>query len=199
MIKDFQTSIKQRRSYYGIGKDVKIENKQIENLIRDAVLHTPSAFNSQTSRVVVLFGKNHTKLWSIVKETLKKIVPPKAFPKTEEKINSFDSGYGTVLYFEEGNIVKSLQEQFPTYKDNFPKWSEQSNGMLQFVIWNLLEIEGLGASLQHYNPLIDEEVKKEWNIPDSWNLIAQMPFGSITENPGQKEFLPIEDRVRIFE
>ncbi|NFV72581.1 nitroreductase, partial [Clostridium botulinum] len=36
---------------------------------------------------------------------------------------------------------------------------------------------GFGASLQHYNELIEEDVKKEWNIPNNWKLIAQMPFG----------------------
>ncbi len=44
--------------------------------------------------------------------------------------------------------------------------------MLQFVIWTLLEIEGFGATLQQYNPLIDDEVKKEWNVPEIWEIIA---------------------------
>ena len=30
--------------------------------------------------------------------------------------------------------------------------------MLQLVVWTALEAEGLGATLQHYNPLIDDEV-----------------------------------------
>lgn len=49
--------------------------------------------------------------------------------------------------------------------------------MLQLFVWTALENEGLDASLQHYNPIIDEEVKKQWNIPESWKLIVQMPFG----------------------
>lgn len=70
--------------------------------------------------------------------------------------------------------------------------------MLQYVIWTALELEGLGASLQHYNPLIDEEVKKEWQIPSNWKLIAQMPFGKPTAEAGAKEFQPLEDRVKVF-
>lgn len=110
----------------------------------------------------------------------------------------FRSGYGTILFFEDDAVIKSLQEQFELYKDNFPIWSQQSSGMLQFAIWTALELEGLGASLQHYNPLIDEAVKAEWNIPESWRLIAQMPFGNPTAEPGEKDFQPIEERVKVF-
>ena len=56
---------------------------------------------------------------------------------------------------------------FPLYKDNFPIWSLQANGMLEFAVWTSLEAEGLGASLQHYNPLVDDGVKKAWSLPES--------------------------------
>ena len=36
--------------------------------------YTPSAFNSQTARLVVLFGEAHNKLWDITTETLRKVV-----------------------------------------------------------------------------------------------------------------------------
>ncbi|MNU09462.1 hypothetical protein D3C72_2560420 [compost metagenome] len=65
-------------------------------------------------------------------------------------------------------------------------------------MWTALEEEGLGASLQHYNPLIDEHVKNEWKLPENWKLIAQMPFGAPTFEPGDKEFQPIEERVKSF-
>ena len=68
--------------------------------------------------------------------------------------------------------------------------------MLQYVIWSSLAIEGYGASLQHYNEIIEADVKKEWTIPENWKLIAQMPFGKQTADPGEKEFLPIEGRIR---
>lgn len=113
-------------------------------------------------------------------------------------MDSFKSGYGTVLFFEDEAEVKSLQKQFPLYAGNFPILSNQASWMHQLVIWAALESEGLGASLQHYNPLIDEEVKKEWNIPSNWKLIAQMPFGNPTLQPGEKKFQPIENRVKFY-
>ena len=173
-------------------------SEELMTLIKDAVKHTPSAFNSQGARVVVLFGVHHNKLWDITKEALRKIVPDDKFSATEEKINSFRSGYGTVVFFEDISVVESLQKQFSLYKDNFPVWSQQSSGMHQYVIWTALEIEGFGVSLQHYNELIEAEVKKEWSIPGNWKLIAQMPFGKPTAQPDEKQFQPLEERIKVF-
>ena len=57
-------------------------------------------------------------------------------------------------------------------KNNFPIWSQLANGMHQFVIWTGLEIEGFGVYLQHFNELIENDVKEEWGIPESWRLIG---------------------------
>ncbi|SFM09109.1 hypothetical protein SAMN03159341_11645 [Paenibacillus sp. 1_12] len=43
-----------------------------------------------------------------------------------------------------------------TYQ-GLPVWAQYTNATHQFVIWTALESEGLDTSLQHYNPLIDEE------------------------------------------
>lgn len=198
MQKNFYIAIKERRSFYGINKETTISDNRIEEIINESVKYAPSAFNSQSARVVLLLGKNHDKLWDITKETLRKIVPADKFSATEEKINFFKSGYGTVLFFEDDNVVKSLQAKYYTYKDNFPIWSQQSNGMLQYIIWTALENEGLGASIQHYNPIINDEVAKTWNIPNNWQLISQMPFGKPTATPDEKSFQPLSERIKIF-
>ena len=198
MSKNFYEALKERRSIYAISKETTVSNERIQEVINEAVLHTPSAFNSQSARVVVLFGENHNKLWDITEASLKKIVPEENFAPTKEKIDSFRNGYASVLFFEDQNVVKNLQEQFSLYKDNFPVWSQQSSGMRQYVIWTSLAVEGLGASLQHYNELIEEDVAKEWNIPSGWKLVAQMPFGKPVAGAGEKEFLPLDERVKTY-
>ncbi|WP_047152972.1 nitroreductase family protein [Aneurinibacillus tyrosinisolvens] len=198
MAKDFRTAVEGRRTIYGLNKETVLSDERIQEIVNHAVKYTPSAFNSQSARVVVLLGEQHDKLWDITKETLRKIVPEEQFAPTEERMNAFRSGYGTILFFEDSSVVENLQRDFALYKDNFPVWSQQSSGMLQYVVWTSLEIEGFGASLQHYNPLIDDEVKKEWNVPAEWKLIAQMPFGKPTAPAGEKAFQPLEDRVKVF-
>ena len=191
----FLNQIKQRRTIYAIGKKVVLTVDQIEEIIKEAVRHSPSAFNSQTSRVVTLYGESHAQFWNIVRETLKKMVPEAAFESTNTKIKSFEAGFGTALFFEDQDTVKSLQEQFALYAEHFPIWSEHSTGIAQFSVWNALAEQKIGASLQHYNPIIDEEVAKAFNIPASWKLRGQLVFGSIEASAGEKAF--IDDAIRF--
>jgi uncharacterized protein len=198
MSNHFNHALENRRSIYAISKESPISQREIQDIVEHAVTYVPSAFNSQSARVVVLFDEHHDKLWDITRETLRKIVPEAGFASTDEKMNAFQSGYGTVLFFEDQAVVEGLQKQFDLYKDNFPVWSLQSSGMLQFTVWVALEDAGLGASLQHYNPLIDEAVKSQWSIPDNWKLLAQMPFGKPLASAPEKDFAPLDSRVKVF-
>ncbi|WP_110928518.1 nitroreductase family protein [Bacillus massiliglaciei] len=194
----FLSALKERRSIYAISSEIEVSEDRIQEIVEEAVKYTPSAFNSQSARAVVLFGGQHNKLWSITTEALRKVVPADSFSSTQEKMDMFNAGSGTVLFFEDQTVVEGLQKQFELYADNFPIWSQQSSGMVQLAVWTALESEGLGATLQHYNPLIDEDVKAEWGIPDSWKLIAQMPFGKPAAPAGEKDFQPIEERVKVY-
>ena len=199
MESNFFDAVKRRRTRYALSKDSVISEERIREIVSEAVKHSPSAFNSQRARVVVLFGEQHDRLWDIVKAELKKIMPPEGFGATEEKINgAFRSGYGTVMFFEDQSVVEGLQKQFPLYKDAFPVFSLNSAGMLQYVVWTALAEQGIGASLQHYNPVIDEAVRVAWDLPTSWKLSAQMPFGKPIADPVEKTFQPIESRVKVF-
>lgn len=52
--------------------------------------------------------------------------------------------------------------------------------------------------MQHYNPLIDSSVAKQWNLPTEWRLVAQLVFGSPETEPSEKAQKPVEERVKIF-
>lgn len=199
MERNLKEALKHRRSYYAIANQSTLPDDEIEEILDLAALHTPSAFNSQSTRMVLLLKEHHKKLWEIVLETLKKIVPEAAFATTETKINkSFAAGYGTVLFFEDRTIIEGMQKAFPLYHEKFPIWSQQTSAMHQLSVWTMLEDAGFGASLQHYNPVIDEQVAATWKLPENWELMAQMPFGLPLEPPGKKEFKPLSDRVRVF-
>lgn len=189
--------LKKRRTQYALGRNVNVDKDALNHLIQEAIKHTPSSFNSQSSRAVILFGEQSVKFWALAKEALAKVVPAEAFTQTAAKLDSFAAGAGTVLFYEDQNVVKGLQEKFALYADNFPAWSEQSGGMAQFAVWMALTDAGIGASLQHYNPLVDEAARATWNVPASWKLRAQMPFGSHEGGFGEKAFMDDSQRFIV--
>ena len=188
----------QRRSIYNLGKDVKVSKQEVINLVENAVKYCPTAFNSQSARVAILFDEEYQKFWDMVENKLKSISDSKDFSKIKNKTDGFRQGVGTILFFEDDDVIKDLQNKYPLYKDNFEVWANQANGMLQYMVWTALSENNIGASLQHYNPLIDGEVLQTWNLPNNWSLIAQMPFGSIVKPADEKTFEPIEKRIKVL-
>ncbi|WP_312266415.1 nitroreductase family protein [Neisseria sp.] len=186
-----------RRSIYALNKELPLPAAEVAKIVEHAVLHTPSSFNSQSTRVVVLFGAEHEKLWDLTTEALRAIVPAENFAPTEQKLAMFKAAAGSVLFFEDQKVVKGLQEQFPAYAANFPVWAEHTDAMHQYAVWTTLAAAGIGANLQHYNPVIDAAVAKTWNIPADWTLRAQLVFGGIAAPAGEKTFAPLEGRFAV--
>lgn len=195
---NFVKELKNRRSIYALGKNTALNETQIEELVKEVVRESPTAFNSQTQRVVFLFGQAHDRLWDITEAALKPLTPAEVFPNTQAKLASFKAGKGTILFFEDQDIVKALQEQFELYAENFPIWSEQASGLTTANVWTALAQENIGANLQHYNPVIDEAVAAEWQIPTSWKLRGQLVIGSIEETAGEKEYMENDVRFKSF-
>jgi uncharacterized protein len=183
-------SLKGRRSHYDINKNLPVEEAQVFDLVKEITELVPDAFNMKSARVVVVTGEKQDQLWDNIYDVFEGLVP-------REKIDSFKNGYGTILYFVDEDVVKNLQDQFTLYADKFPVWASQSSGMLQISIWSALKEFGIGASLQHYNPVIDEMVRKMFDLPESYKLNAQMPFGGIGSHPDEKPKEDISKRVKI--
>lgn len=188
---DYIDAIKKRRSYYMINKDINGQEQKVVEVVKELTTWTPDSFNQQCSRVVIALGEKQDELWDTIYDAFGGKV-------SREKADMFKAGAGTILYFIDEETVKGMQEKFPSYAQNFPTFAHHANGMLQFNIWTALRQMNIGASLQHYNPIIDEKVKALFDLPKSWTLVAQMPFGGIVSEPAPKEKMPIEQRVKVF-
>ncbi|WP_374220390.1 nitroreductase family protein [Psychrobacter sp. CMS30] len=193
-----QQAFDERRSVYALGNELPVEPQAIVNMAERVLLHTPSAFNSQSSRLVVLFGAEHQQLWDIAEEKLRAAVGDGDFSGSKQKLDGFRAAAGTVLFYEDKNVTQSLQEQFALYADRFPVWAQQTSAMHQYAMWTELRTLNVGANLQHYNPLVDEDAAKAFSIPDSWELVAQMPFGNIVEPAGEKTYQPVSERMKVL-
>lgn len=188
-------ALTKRRSQYALGKNVTLSHAEIEKIIQEAIRQAPSSFNSQSSRAVILFGDASTQFWNLTREVLRAIVPAASFAPTDAKMTSFAAGVGTVLFFEDQETVKALNEKYPY---DFSLFSEHSAGMAQLAVWTALAEVNIGASLQHYNPIVDEQVRTTWNLPASWTLRAQLPFGSNEAGFPEKTFIDDATRFKTF-
>ncbi|KAF7186702.1 Fatty acid repression mutant protein 2 [Pseudocercospora fuligena] len=195
----FKDAVKNRRTIYSLTKKSSVSDERIKEIVTQAIHDVPSSFNSQSARLVVLFKEEHDKFWDVVTTILKAHVPEAKWEHTGQRMDMFKGAYGTILFYEDPEPIKALQSKFPNYADKFPQWSEHTSAMHQYELWTALEAEGLGANLQHYNPLPDQKASEIWNVPLEWSLKAQLVFGDPAE--GSREKLaektqePIEKRV----
>ena len=196
---EFVRAITARRSIYALSNKPLASKPNVEELVRTALRQAPSPFNVQSSRAAVLLGKDHLKNWQeLVPNALLQAAGQKALDASKPKLDMFAAGAGTILFYEDQEAVKGMQEKFPTYAESFPIWSYQSSGMAQVYTWTLLEAEGFGANLQHYGNLTQEACANAFNLPRSWKLQAEMVFGYPEQPAGEKTYMPDSERVLTF-
>lgn len=183
-------ALKNRRTYYELDDKIQVSDDTIVETIEEITELVPDAFNMKSQRVVIVQGKKHKELWDAVYNVFKGEV-------SREKIDSFKNAAGTVLFLYDNKIVESMKKNYELYKDNFTPWALQSNGMLQISIWTALEELGLGVSLQHYNPVIDQKMKEMFDIDDDYILMGQMVYGNIKGEAKDKEKENIKERVKV--
>jgi len=167
--------------------------------------HVPSSFNSQSARLVVLFGADHRRFWDMAMSCHHAAAgaDDAKWARTKPRMEGLRKAYGTVLFYEDRGTVRAFQDKFPAYRDIFPDWSVQSGGMHQFVLWTALEAEGLGANLQHYQvePSVAEKARKMWGVSAEWDMAAQLVFGGVEEGgrPVEaKEKKSTDETVLVF-
>lgn len=193
-----QDSLTRRRSIYALGNTRVVTDLCLEDTLKDCLKNCPTPFNAQSARLVLLLDKHHSNFWDLAAEKVLAAAVSDKKETAKQKMNSFKSAYGTILFFEDLEVLEQLQKEFPLYQKNMYDWTLEANGMLQYMLWQALAENEIGASLQHYNELIEDDVKKMLDLPKNWKMIAQMPFGSIEKSPPEKTFLPLDMRLKIF-
>lgn len=193
-------AIGHRRTCYHLGPHQLVAIDEIIDMLDTVLLNIPSAFNGQSTRLVLLMGEHHLRLWEIVKQRLAEIVATENFERTREKIDScFAAGCGTILFYEDTRVVEQQKREYEIYASALDEYSSQTSAMHQLAVWTMLADMGFGASLQHYNPLIDYRVASEWQLLEWWRLKAQMPFGEPLRPADIKiQHLPANERRLVF-
>ncbi|HJG48781.1 MAG TPA: nitroreductase family protein [Facklamia tabacinasalis] len=194
----FTDLVKKRRTVYGLGNNTDLTKEEIVSRIREVAREIPSASNSQTTRLVVLFGEDNVKFWDHILDVQKDVMQGAMWDMFSGVMEGAKGAVGTILFFEDHDAVKEgLGEgvRAETYKHH-------NDANMQFSMWLALAELNLGASLQHMNigfeQGFDKSVKELFDLPASYEMVAQMPFGSIEGTPGEKEYIDDEVRVTVI-
>ncbi|KAI9653759.1 MAG: hypothetical protein M1821_006954 [Bathelium mastoideum] len=197
-------AVKTRRSIYALNKNSPISDERIEQLFHEVILASPSAFNSQTTRAVLLLNEEHEKFWTMVAKIGENSGwPEEMLSRQRGRWEMFRKSKGSILLFESGESIEKNQKNYPATAKLFPEWSQHHHGIHAVTLWTTLEAEGLGANLQHNQMIsgVDEETKKIWNLPGDWIQYAQLVFGGLEskELPPAKDKLPLTETTRTFD
>lgn len=99
MADKYLAEIKSRRTCYSIEAKSPISDARIIDIAKEVVKHTPSSFNCQSTRLVVLLKEEHVKFWDMAKECFKATMKSGIFAEYEKKLLQRQAGYGTVSHW----------------------------------------------------------------------------------------------------
>lgn len=194
----FLELVKNRRTQYAIGNNTELTNEAIAERITEIVRDVPTASNSQTTRIAIIFGEENVKLWDHILDVQKDVLQGEMWDMMSGVMEGAKGGVGTVLFFEDLDAVEAM----PTSPLRVEVYKQNNNANAQYAVWLGLTDLGLGGSLQHmnvgYEQGFDKSVKELLGLPERWELQAQMPFGSIEGENAPKEYIADSDRVVVL-
>lgn len=195
----FVDLVEKRRSIYALGTDSQYSKKEIADRIREVVKQVPTAFNSQTTRVVVLFDEANNRFWDHIYDVQKGVLEGETWDMMSGIMTGAKNGIGTVLFFEDKDAVNEM----PAKGIRQEAYKQNNNANAQYAVWLALAEMDLGASLQHFNvgyeQGFDKGTKEMFNLPESYEMLAQMPFGSVEQAVGEKEHINADVQVKVFD
>ena len=194
----FTELVKNRRSQYVIGNNTDLTNEEIVERITEIVKDVPSASNSQTTRIAFVFGEENVALWDHILDVQKDVLQGEMWEMMSGVMEGAKGAVGTILFFEDLDAV----EKMPTSPSRVEVYKQNNNANAQYATWLALTDLGLGGTLQHmnvgYEQGFDKSVKELLGLPERWEMQAQMPFGSIESEAGEKEYIADSERVVVI-
>ena len=194
----FTDLVRSRRTRYAIGNNTELTKEEITARLREVAREIPTASNSQTSRLVLVYGEDNEKLWDHIMEVQKDVMPEGMWEMMSGVMLGAKGAVGTILFFEDLDAVEAM----PAQGERAETYKQHNNANFQYASWLALTELGLGANLQHMNVGhkygFDKGILEMFNLPANYELVAQMPFGSIEVDANPKEYIADDVRVQVI-
>lgn len=149
--------------------------------LRDAVVRTPSAFGVTPWQVVILHEQRET-FWDEVAAAFRAGLDGDRLQRYLERLEGFRSGAGVILIYEDLAARPALHQGWGLSEQTAHDFVQQGLGMLQLAIWLVLTEDGLVASLQHWDWLIQDRLATLLDLPtERYRLVSVLPVGEPAE------------------
>lgn len=160
--------------------------------IAEAVRLTPAAYNLPPWHVVLV----HDVLpdfWQLVEQAFLERLEGDRLARYLDRLAGFRGGVAVALVYEDVAIRRELAAAWQITIEQAGAFAEQGLGMVQLALWLALTAEGLVASLQHWDWLLEEPLAGFIGLPtERYRLIATLPIGYADEEPRPTERIALE-------
>jgi predicted oxidoreductase (fatty acid repression mutant protein) len=149
--------------------------------LQDAVVRTPSAFGVTPWHIVILTEQRDA-FWDEVAAGFRDGLEGDRLERYLGRLEGFRSGAGVILIYEDLSARPALHLNWGLSEQTAHDFVQQGLGMLQLAIWLVLTEEGLAASLQHWDWLIQDRLAALLDLPtDRYQLVSVLPVGEPAE------------------
>lgn len=178
----FLAAAKHRRTVYGVKNTSAVSDKRVQEILEQVLSFTPSSYNTQPLRVVLVTGAKHAAMWDAIiaaAEPVLKGAGEEVWKTMSGVFQMHKASYGSVAFFDSANTLAESGKTHASAAHMFDEFSHHASGMAQILVWSALELEGLGANLQHLNaiPPVEDAIKKFLAVPEDWKLRAHLNYG----------------------
>lgn len=150
--------------------------------LQDAVVRTPSAFGVTPWQIIIL-SEHRDAFWDEVAAGFRDGLDGDRLERYLGRLDGFRSGAGVILIYEDLAARPVLHQNWGLSEQTAHDFVQQGLGMLQLVIWLVLTEEGLVASLQHWDWLIQDRLAALLDLPsERYQLISVLPVGEPAES-----------------
>lgn len=151
--------------------------------LREAVVRTPSAFGITPWHVVIIHERRDA-FWQEVEAGFREGLDGDRRQRYLDRLDGFRDGAAVILVYEDLAAYSTLRDGWTLSDEVATAFVQQGLGMVQLAVWLALTAEGLVASLQHWEWLLQERLASFTGLDGTrYQLAATMPVGYPAESP----------------
>ncbi|KAL5342473.1 Nitroreductase-like protein [Aspergillus crustosus] len=193
-----------RRTVHSLAGTSSVSDERVKEIVSNVLSFAPSSYNTQPVRISLALGDKHKQLWDVILQTAEPVltaINPEIWKRLGPFLQSHREAYGSILFWERTTTTAEAATTHKATAHMFSEWGDHAQGIHQILIWTALELEGVGANLQHMNgiPPVEVAIRKFAGVPEDYKLKAHLNYGDEKgvhpEKPGK---LPIEETLTVL-